>query len=120
MAMYTISRCEPVKTFAKKDGSGDGQMQKIVLRDDAGKDYKTTMFSAGEAFVGDIVEATLKGYSDKFREYQFTLKTIAPGPRGIPNTPKEPTISVEPEKGGRTRDLPRKVRESYGSRHSRS
>src|SRR5450759_1929523 len=100
MAMYTISRCEPVKTFAKKDGSGDGQMQKIVLRDDAGKDYKTTMFSAGEAFVGDIVEATLKGYSDKFREYQFTLKTIAPGPRGIPNTPKEPTISVEPEKGG--------------------
>ena len=100
MAMYTISRCEPVKTFAKKDGSGDGQMQKIVLRDDAGKDYKTTMFSAGEAFVGDIVEATLKGYSDKFREYQFTLKTIAPSPRGIPNTPKEPTISVEPEKGG--------------------
>jgi len=100
MAMYTISRCEPVKTFAKKDGSGDGQMQKIVLRDDAGKDYKTTMFSAGEAFVGDIVEATLKGYSDKFREYQFTLKTIAPGPRGIPNTPKEPTISVESEKGG--------------------
>lgn len=100
MAMYIISRCEPARTFAKKDGSGDGQMQKIVLRDDAGKDYKTTMFSVGEAFVGDIVEATLKGYSDKFREYQFTLKTIAPGPRGIPNTPKEPTISVEPEKGG--------------------
>ena len=100
MAMYTISRCESVKTFAKKDGSGDGQMQKIVLRDDAGKDYKTTMFSAGEAFVGDIVEATLKGYSDKFREYQFTLKTIAPGPRGIPNTSKEPTISVESENRG--------------------
>jgi hypothetical protein len=98
--MYTISKCEPAKTFAKKDGSGDGTMQKIVLRDDAGKDYKCTAFSFEEVFVGDIVEAQMKGYNEKFREYQFTLKTITPGPRGIPNTPKEPTISVESEKGG--------------------
>lgn len=100
MSMYTISKCEPAKTFAKKDGSGDGTMQKIVLRDDAGKDYKCTAFSFEEAFVGDVVEAQMKGYNEKFREYQFTLKTITPGPRGIPNTPKEPTISVEWEKGG--------------------
>lgn len=99
MSMYTISKCEPAKTFAKKDGSGDGTMQKIVLRDDAGKDYKCTAFSFEEAFVGDIVEAQMKGYNEKFREYQFTLKTITPGPRGIPNAPKEPTISVE---GGKT------------------
>ena len=95
MSMYTISKCEPAKTFAKKDGSGDGTMQKIVLRDDAGKDYKCTSFSFEEAFVGDVVEAQMKGYNEKFREYQFTLKTITPGPRGIQNTPKEPTISVE-------------------------
>ena len=100
MPMYTISKCEPAKTFAKKDGSGDGQMQKMVLRDDTGRDYRCTVFSFDEAFVGDVIEATLKGYSEKFKEYQFTLKTITPGPRGIPNTPKEPTISVESEKGG--------------------
>ena len=100
MPMYTISKCEPIKTFAKKDGSGDGTMQKIVLRDDAGKDHKCTIFSFDEVFIGDIVDATLKGYSDKFREYQFTLKNITPGPRGISNTPKEPTVSVEGEKGG--------------------
>jgi hypothetical protein len=99
MPMYTISKCEPAKTFAKKDGSGDGQMQKMVLRDDTGRDYRCTVFSFDEAFVGDIVEATLKGYSEKFKEYQFMLKTITPGPRGIPNTPQEPTVSVEGEKG---------------------
>ena len=99
MSTYTISKCEPIKTFAKKDGSGDGTMQKIVLRDDAGKDHKCTIFSFGEAFIGDIVEATLKGYNEKFKEYNFTIKTVTPGPRGIPNTPKEPTISVE---GGKT------------------
>ncbi|MHC1679276.1 MAG: hypothetical protein AB9886_01970 [Candidatus Cryosericum sp.] len=98
--MYTISKCEPAKTFAKKDGSGDAQMQKIVLRDDAGKDHKCTIFSFDEVFAGDIVEATMKGYNEKFREYQFTVKAVTPGPRGIPNTPREPTISVEPEKGG--------------------
>jgi len=100
MATYTISKCEPTKTFAKKDGSGDGTMQKIVLRDDAGKDHKCTIFSFDEVFVGDIVEATLKGYNEKFKEYQFTVRTVTPGPRGIPNTPREPTISVESEKGG--------------------
>jgi len=99
MSMYTISKCEPAKTFAKKDGSGDGTMQKIVLRDDAGKDYKCTAFSFEEAFIGDIVEAQMKGYNEKFKEYNFTIKTVTPGPRGIPNTPKEPTISVE---GGKT------------------
>jgi hypothetical protein len=97
MSTYTISKCEPIKTFAKKDGSGDAQMQKIVLRDDAGKDHKCTIFSFDEVFVGDIVEATMKGYNEKFKEYQFTVKTVTPGPRGIPNTPKEPTISVESE-----------------------
>lgn len=100
MPMYTISKCEPAKTFSKKDGSGDGQMQKMVLRDDTGKDYRCTVFSFDEAFVGDIVEATLKGYSEKFKEYQFTLKIITPGPRGIPNMPQEPTVSVEGEKAG--------------------
>jgi hypothetical protein len=95
--MYTISKCEPARTFAKKDGSGDAQMQKVVLRDDAGKDYRTTVFSTDEAFVGDIVEATLKGYNEKFREYLFTVKSVTPGSRGIPNMPKEPTISVESE-----------------------
>jgi len=100
MAMYTISKCEPIKTFAKKDGSGEGTMQKIALRDDAGKDHKCTIFSFDEAFIGDIVDATLKGYNEKFKEYQFTVKTVTPGPRGIPNTSKEPTISVETEKGG--------------------
>ena len=97
MSMYTISKCEPAKTFAKKDGSGDGTMQKIVLRDDAGKDYKCTAFSFEEAFVGDIVEAQMKGYNEKFREYQFTLKTITPGLRAIPNASREPAISVESE-----------------------
>ena len=97
MPMYTISKCEPAKTFAKKDGSGDGQMQKIVLRDDSGKDHKCTIFSFDEVFVGDIVEATLKGYNEKFREYQFTVKSVTPGPRGIPNAPREPAISVESE-----------------------
>jgi hypothetical protein len=100
MATYTISRCEPVKTFDKKDGSGSGRMQKIVLRDDVGKDYKCTVFSCDEAFVGDIVQATLKGYSEKFREYQVALHSVTPGPRGIPNTAKEPSISVEGQKGG--------------------
>jgi len=100
MSMYTISKCEPAKTFAKKDGSGDGTMQKIVLRDDAGKDHKCTIFSFDEVFIGDIVEATLKNYNEKYKEYNFTIKTVTPGPRGIPNTPKEPTISVESEKGG--------------------
>jgi hypothetical protein len=99
MSIYTISKCEPIKTFAKKDGSGDGTMQKIVLRDDAGKDHKCTIFSFDEVFIGDIVDATLKGYNEKFKEYNFTIKTVTPGPRGIPNTPKEPTISVE---GGKT------------------
>ena len=97
MPMYTISKCEPAKTFAKKDGSGDAQMQKIVLRDDSGKDHKCTIFSFDEVFVGDSVEATLKGYNERFKEYQFTVKSVTPGPRGIPNTPKEPTISVESE-----------------------
>jgi len=97
MPMYTISKCEPAKTFAKKDGSGDGTMQKIVLRDDAGKDHKCTIFSFDEVFIGDIVDATLKGYNEKFKEYQFTVKSVTPGPRGIPNTPREPAISVESE-----------------------
>ena len=96
MPMYTISKADAQKTFDKKDG-GSGQMQKLVLRDDVGKDYKCTAFLFAEAFVGDIVEATLKGYNEKFREYQFTLKAITPGPRAIPNTEKEPTISVESE-----------------------
>ena len=100
MSMYTISKCEPAKTFAKKDGSGDGTMQKVVLRDDVGKDYKTTVFSTDEAFVGDVVDAILKGYSEKFREYQFTLKAIKAGPRAMPNTEKEPRISVERENKG--------------------
>jgi hypothetical protein len=94
--MYTISKADAPKTFDKKDG-GSGQMQKLVLRDDVGKDYKCTAFSFAEAFVGDLVEATLKGYNEKFREYQFTLKAITPGPRAIPNTEKEPKISVELE-----------------------
>ena len=100
MPIYTISRADAPKAFDKKDGSGSGQMQKLVLRDDVGKDYKCTAFSFAEAFVGDIVEATLKGYNEKFKEYQFTLKAITPGPRAIPNTEKVPTISVESEKGG--------------------
>jgi len=95
MSMYTISKCEPAKMFAKKDGSGDGTMQKIVLRDDAGKDYKCTAFSFDEAFVGDIVEATLKNYNEKFKEYNFTIKTVTPGPREVPNIPKPATLSVE-------------------------
>ena len=99
MPMYTISKADAQKTFDKKDG-GSGQMQKLVLRDDVGKDYKCTAFLFAEAFVGDIVEATLKGYNEKFREYQFTLKAITPGPRAIPNTDKEPTISVESENRG--------------------
>jgi len=98
MPMYTISKADAPKTFDKKEG-GSGQMQKLVLRDDVGKDYKCTAFSFAEAFVGDLVEATLKGYNEKFREYQFTLKAITPGPRAIPNTEKVPTISVEGEKG---------------------
>ena len=100
MPMYTVSRCEPAKTFDKKDGSGSGQMQKVVLRDDVGKDYKTTIFSTDECFVGDVVEATLKKYNEKFKEYQFTLKTIKAGPRAMPTMEKEPTISVERENGG--------------------
>jgi hypothetical protein len=100
MPTYTVSKCEPVRTFDKKDGSGSGQMQKIVLRDDMGSDYKCTVFSCEETFVGDIVEGTLKGYSEKFKEYQFTVKAVTPGARRIPNTPKEPTVSVESEKGG--------------------
>ena len=99
MPMYTISKADAQKTFDKKDG-GSGQMQKLVLRDDVGKDYKCTAFSFAEAFVGDLVEATLKGYNEKFREYQFTLKAITPGPRAIPNTEKEPKISVEAENRG--------------------
>lgn len=99
MAMYTISKAETPKSFDKKDGSGEGQMQKIVLRDDAGKDFRCTIFSPDETFVGDIVEATMKNYNEKFKEYQFTVKTVTPGPRGIPNTPKEPKVSVEGEKG---------------------
>jgi len=54
MPMYTVSRCEPVRTFDKKDSSGEGKMQKVVLRDDVGKDDKTTVFSTDEAFVGDM------------------------------------------------------------------
>lgn len=100
MPMYTVSRCEPAKTFDKKDGSGSGQMQKVVLRDDVGKDYKTTIFSTDECFVGDVVEATLKKYNEKFKEYLFTLKTIKAGPRAMPTMEKEPTISVERENGG--------------------
>jgi len=100
MPMYTVSRCEPAKTFDKKDGSGSGQMQKVVLRDDVGKDYKTTVFSTDECFVGDVVEATLKSYNEKFKEYQFTLKTIKAGPRAMPTMEKEPRISVERENGG--------------------
>ena len=100
MPMFTVSRCEPARTFDKKDGSGEGKMQKVVLRDDVGKDYKTTVFSADEAFVGDVVDAILKGYSEKFREYQFTLKAIKAGPRAMPNTEKEPRISVEGQNGG--------------------
>ena len=100
MPMYTVSRCEPAKTFDKKDGSGSGQMQKVVLRDDVGKDYKTTVFSTDEAFVGDVVEATLKNFNEKFKEYRFTLKTIKAGPRAMPTMEKEPTISVERENGG--------------------
>jgi hypothetical protein len=95
--MYTVSRCEPAKTFDKKDGSGSGQMQKVVLRDDVGKDYKTTVFSADEAFVGDVVEATMKGYNEKFKEYQFTVKAIKAGSRAMPTMEKEPHISVELE-----------------------
>ena len=100
MAMYTISRCEPARTFDKKDGSGEGKMQKVVLRDDVGKDYKTTVFSPDEAFVGDVVEATLKGYNEKFKEYQFTLKAIKAGPRAMQTMEKEPKISVEAENRG--------------------
>jgi len=100
MPMYTVSRCEPAKTFDKKDGSGSGQMQKVVLRDDVGKDYKTTVFSTDECFVGDVVEATLKKYNEKFKEYQFAVKTIKAGPRAMPTMEKEPTISVERENGG--------------------
>ncbi|MHB8107481.1 MAG: hypothetical protein ACYDH4_08675 [Candidatus Cryosericum sp.] len=99
MPMYTISRCEPARTFDKKDGSGEGKMQKVVLRDDVGKDYKTTVFSTDEAFVGDVVEATLKGYNEKFKEYQFTVKAIKAGPRAMPTMEKEPTISVEAGNG---------------------
>ena len=100
MAMYTIAKAETPKSFDKKDGSGEGQMQKIVLRDDAGKDFRCTIFSPDETFVGDIVEAVMKNYSEKFKEYQFTVKTVTPGPRGIPNTPKEPKVSVEGGNGG--------------------
>jgi len=100
MPMFTVSRCEPARTFDKKDGSGEGKMQKVVLRDDVGKDYKTTVFSADEAFVGDVVDAILKGYNEKFKEYQFTLKAIKAGPRAMPNTEKEPRISVEGQNGG--------------------
>jgi hypothetical protein len=100
MPMYTVSRCEPARTFDKKDGSGEGKMQKVVLRDDVGKDYKTTVFSTDEAFVGDIVEATLKGYNEKFKEYEFTVKAIKAGPRAMPTMEKEPKISVEAERGG--------------------
>jgi hypothetical protein len=104
MPMYTISKCEPAKTFAKKDGSGDGTMQKIVLRDDAGKDYKCTAFSFEETFVGDIVEAQMKNYNEKFKEYNFTIKTVTPGPREAPNTPEPATLSVEGgNKGSYTR-----------------
>jgi hypothetical protein len=95
--MYTVSRCEPARTFDKKDGSGEGRMQKVVLRDDVGKDYKTTVFSPDEAFVGDVVDAILKGYNEKFKEYQFTVKAIKAGPRAMPTMEKEPTISVELE-----------------------
>ena len=104
MSMYTISKCEPAKTFAKKDGSGDGTMQKIVLRDDAGKDYKCTAFSFEEAFVGDLVEAQMKNYNEKFKEYNFTIKTVTPSPREVPNTPEPATLSVEVgNKGSYTR-----------------
>ena len=100
MPMFTVSKCEPARTFDKKDGSGEGKMQKVVLRDDVGKDYKTTVFSTDEAFVGDVVDAILKGYNEKFKEYQFTLKAIKAGPRAMPNTEKEPRISVEGQNGG--------------------
>jgi hypothetical protein len=98
MAQYTISKCEPMRTFAKKDGSGNGTMQKIVLRDEAGKDYKCTAFSLDEAFVGDVVEATPRGYSEKFKEYRFAVASVIAGPRNTPNSPREPTVSVESEK----------------------
>ncbi|RIE17705.1 hypothetical protein [Candidatus Cryosericum septentrionale] len=101
MPMYKVSKAETPKSFDKKDGSGSGQMQKIVLKsDDDQKEYKCTIFSPDEVFIGDIVEATMKGYKEKFKEYQFTVKTVTPGPREIPNTPKEPKVSVEGEKGG--------------------
>ncbi len=98
MAQYTVSRCEPLRTFAKKDGSGDGTMQKIVLRDEVGKEYKCTAFSLEEVFVGDLVEATVKGYSEKFKEYRFTIASVLAGPRNTPDGPKEPAVSVEGEK----------------------
>lgn len=96
MPMYTISKADAQKTFDKKEG-GSGLMQKLVLRDDLGKDYKTTVFSTDEAFVGDVVEATLKGFNEKFKEYQFTVKAIKAGPRAMPTMEKEPKISVESE-----------------------
>jgi hypothetical protein len=100
MAQYTVSKCEPIRTFARKDGSGDGTMQKIVLRDEAGKDYKCTAFSLDEAFVGDVVEATPKGYSEKFKEYRFAIASVVAGSRETPNNHNEPTVFVEREKGG--------------------
>jgi len=101
--MFTVSRCEPARTFDKKDGSGEGKMQKVVLRDDVGKDYKTTVFSTDEAFVGDIVEATLKEYNEKFKEYQFTLKAIKAGSRAMPTMEKEPRFPWKPKNGPQIR-----------------
>lgn len=91
--MYKISKANTPKSFEKKDGSGNGWMQKVTLKcDDDGKEYQTTLFSPDEAFIGDIVEGIKKSYQEKYKEYQFTIKTVTPGPREIPNTPK---ISVE-------------------------
>jgi len=110
MPMFTVSKADAPKTFDKKDG-GSGQMQKVVLRDDVGKDYKTTVFSTDECLVGDVVDAILKGYNEKFKEYQFTLKAIKAGPRAMPNTEKEPRISVEREnKGSNSRSQEESVR----------
>jgi hypothetical protein len=98
MPKFTVTRCEPTRTFAKKDGSGEGQMQKVTLKsDDDQREYRTTLFSPDEAFVGDVVEATMKNYNEKFKEYNFILKAILATPRALANTPTEPTFSVEPK-----------------------
>ena len=101
MPMFTVSRCETQRSYDKKDGSGEGQMQKVTLKsDDNQKEYRTTLFTPDEVSVGDVVEATLKNFSEKFREYQFTVKAIKAGPRVLPTMEKEPKISVEGQNRG--------------------